>query len=107
MVACPHLGCCVDPDGDADRNMILGKQFFVTPSDSVAIIAANAHAIPFFKDAGGLKVIAPTRPFAAFRTLACGVSFRDRSRCFPCPPPLPRFALPFVISVAGVTAVVP
>lgn len=34
--------------------MILGRQFFVTPSDSVAIIAANSAAIPFFK--GGLKV---------------------------------------------------
>lgn len=36
--------------GDGDRNMILGKGFFVTPSDSVAIIAANAQeAIPYFK----------------------------------------------------------
>lgn len=36
--------------GDGDRNMILGKQFFVTPSDSVAIIAANAQeTIPYFK----------------------------------------------------------
>lgn len=36
--------------GDGDRNMILGKGFFVTPSDSVAIIAANAEkAIPYFK----------------------------------------------------------
>lgn len=36
--------------GDGDRNMILGRQFFVTPSDSVAIIAANAkEAIPYFK----------------------------------------------------------
>jgi phosphoglucomutase len=33
-------------DGDADRNMILGKQFFVSPSDSIAIITANAHLIP-------------------------------------------------------------
>lgn len=42
-------------DGDGDRNMILGKQFFVNPSDSLAIIAANAQAtIPYFK--GGLKV---------------------------------------------------
>lgn len=42
-------------DGDGDRNMILGKQFFVNPSDSLAIIAANAQkAIPYFKD--GLKV---------------------------------------------------
>ena len=42
-------------DGDGDRNMILGKQFFITPSDSVAMIAANAQeAIPYFKS--GLKV---------------------------------------------------
>ena len=35
--------------------MVLGSSFFVTPSDSVAIIAANAQeAIPYFK--GGLKV---------------------------------------------------
>lgn len=42
-------------DGDGDRNMILGDKFFVSPSDSVAMIAANAQAaIPYFK--GGLKV---------------------------------------------------
>lgn len=36
--------------GDGDRNMILGRSFFVTPSDSVAIIAANAQeAIPYFQ----------------------------------------------------------
>lgn len=36
--------------GDGDRNMILGRGFFVTPSDSVAIIAANAQeAIPYFQ----------------------------------------------------------
>ena len=29
-------------DGDADRNMILGKNFFVTPSDSVAILVAQS-----------------------------------------------------------------
>ena len=46
--------CSCVVDGDADRNMILGRKFFVTPSDSVAIIAANASAIPFF--ASGLKV---------------------------------------------------
>ena len=34
--------------------MILGKKFFITPSDSVAMIAANADAIPYFKS--GLKV---------------------------------------------------
>jgi phosphoglucomutase len=37
--------------GDGDRNMILGSSFFVTPSDSVAVIAANAkEAIPYFKN---------------------------------------------------------
>eukprot|EP00898_Chlorokybus_atmophyticus_P007730 jgi/Chlat1/7959/Chrsp69S07393 len=44
-------------DGDGDRNMILGNNFFVTPSDSVAIIAANAQeTIPYFK--GGIKASA-------------------------------------------------
>ncbi|KAF5945597.1 hypothetical protein HYC85_015825 [Camellia sinensis] len=51
----PEFGAAAD--GDADRNMILGKRFFVTPSDSVAIIAANAvKAIPYFSD--GLKGVA-------------------------------------------------
>ena len=36
-------------DGDGDRNMILGKKFFVTPSDSLAILAANAHLIPGYR----------------------------------------------------------
>lgn len=38
----PSMGAACD--GDADRNMILGRQFFVTPSDSVAVIAANSEA---------------------------------------------------------------
>jgi phosphoglucomutase len=33
-------------DGDGDRNMILGRNFFVTPSDSLAVLAANAHLVP-------------------------------------------------------------
>lgn len=37
-------------DGDGDRNMIVGKQIFVTPSDSLAIIAANADQVPAYKD---------------------------------------------------------
>jgi phosphoglucomutase len=49
-------------DGDADRNMILGKQFFVTPSDSLAILAAHAHIIPFFGQQGGLKSVARSMP---------------------------------------------
>ena len=45
-------------DGDGDRNMVLGRKFFVTPSDSVAMIAANAQqCIPYFAD--GLKVGVP------------------------------------------------
>ncbi|XP_057475505.1 phosphoglucomutase, chloroplastic-like [Actinidia eriantha] len=48
-------------DGDGDRNMILGRGFFVTPSDSVAIIAANAEeAIPYFQD--GPKGLARSMP---------------------------------------------
>jgi phosphoglucomutase len=41
----PEFGAACD--GDADRNMILGRGFFVTPSDSVAIIVANYKLIPY------------------------------------------------------------
>ena len=51
-------------DGDADRNMVLGRRFFVTPSDSVAVIAAQAHAIPFFAR-GGLRAVARSMPTSA------------------------------------------
>ena len=37
-------------DGDGDRNMILGKSFFVSPSDSVAILTDNYQTIPAYKD---------------------------------------------------------
>lgn len=37
-------------DGDGDRNMILGKGLFVSPGDSLAVIAANADALPAFSD---------------------------------------------------------
>ncbi|KAK9935460.1 hypothetical protein M0R45_022563 [Rubus argutus] len=58
----PEFGAAAD--GDADRNMILGKRFFVTPSDSVAIIAANAvEAIPYFST--GLKGVARSMPTSA------------------------------------------
>ncbi|XP_068662283.1 phosphoglucomutase, cytoplasmic 2 isoform X2 [Aristolochia californica] len=58
----PEFGAAAD--GDADRNMVLGKRFFVTPSDSVAIIAANAvQAIPYF--ASGLKGVARSMPTSA------------------------------------------
>jgi len=50
-------------DGDGDRNMILGKGFFVNPSDSLAIIAANAHLVPGYKQ--GLAGIARSMPTSA------------------------------------------
>ncbi len=36
-------------DGDGDRNLIIGKGMFVTPSDSVAMLAANAHLAPGYR----------------------------------------------------------
>jgi phosphoglucomutase len=50
-------------DGDGDRNIILGKGIFVSPSDSVAIIAANAHLIPAYKD--GISGVARSMPTSA------------------------------------------
>ena len=49
-------------DGDGDRNMIYGKSAFVTPSDSVAVIADWADVIPYFKKTGirGLARSMPT-----------------------------------------------
>ena len=47
-------------DGDGDRNMILGKGFFVTPSDSLALIAANAKLAPGY--AGGIAGVARSMP---------------------------------------------
>ena len=47
-------------DGDGDRNMILGNNFFVNPSDSLALIAANATLIPGYKD--GLSGVARSMP---------------------------------------------
>mmetsp|Transcript_6263 Transcript_6263/g.7069 ORF Transcript_6263/g.7069 Transcript_6263/m.7069 type:complete len:577 (+) Transcript_6263:75-1805(+) len=54
----PDFGAAAD--GDADRNMVLGKKFFVTPSDSLAIIAANHKAIKYFKN--GLSGVARSMP---------------------------------------------
>jgi phosphoglucomutase len=47
-------------DGDGDRNMIVGRGIYVTPSDSLAILAANAHLAPGY--AGGLAGIARSMP---------------------------------------------
>jgi len=50
-------------DGDGDRNMILGHRFFVTPSDSLAILAANARTVPAYR--AGLAGIARSMPTSA------------------------------------------
>jgi phosphoglucomutase len=50
-------------DGDGDRNLIIGRGRFVTPSDSLAILAANAHLAPGYAD--GLKGIARSMPTSA------------------------------------------
>jgi phosphoglucomutase len=50
-------------DGDGDRNLIVGRGRFITPSDSLAMLAANAHFAPGY--AGGLKGIARSMPTSA------------------------------------------
>jgi len=57
----PEFGAA--SDGDGDRNMILGNHFFVTPSDSLAILAANAKAAPGYR--GGIAGIARSMPTSA------------------------------------------
>lgn len=47
-------------DGDGDRNMIVGRQAYVTPSDSLAVLAANAHLAPGY--AKGIVGIARSMP---------------------------------------------
>ena len=56
-------------DGDGDRNMILGRKFFVTPSDSLAIITDNYKYIPAYKD--GIYGVAKS---AATSTAVCRVA---------------------------------
>lgn len=54
----PDFGAAAD--GDGDRNMILGRSFFVTPSDSLAVLAANARLVPAFGE--GLAGVARSMP---------------------------------------------
>lgn len=63
-------------DGDGDRNMILGRGVYVTPSDSLAVLAANAHLAPGY--ARGLAGVARSMPtsravdrVAAAKGIAC------------------------------------
>ena len=47
-------------DGDGDRNMIVGPGLFVTPSDSLAVMTANAHLLPGYRD--GIAGVARSMP---------------------------------------------
>ena len=59
--AAPDFGAA--SDGDGDRNMIVGRNFIVTPSDSLAVLAANATLVPGY--AAGLKGVARSMPTSA------------------------------------------
>ena len=59
----PTLGAA--NDGDGDRNLIAGANFFVTPSDSLAIICDNWEAIPHFVKGGGPQGVARSMPSSA------------------------------------------
>ena len=60
-VDAPDLGAA--SDGDGDRNMIVGRGIYVTPSDSLAVLAANAHFAPAYST--GLAGIARSMPTSA------------------------------------------
>ncbi len=50
-------------DGDGDRNMVVGRGIYVSPSDSLAVLAANATLAPGYRS--GLKGIARSMPTSA------------------------------------------
>jgi phosphoglucomutase len=57
----PDLGAA--SDGDGDRNLIIGRGFFVAPSDSLAMLAANAHLAPAYSK--GIAGVARSMPTSA------------------------------------------
>ncbi len=57
----PNFGAA--SDGDGDRNLIIGRHRFITPSDSLAMLAANAHLAPGYRQ--GLAGIARSMPTSA------------------------------------------
>lgn len=59
--AAPDFGAA--SDGDGDRNMVVGRGVYVSPSDSLAVLAANAHLAPGYS--AGLKGIARSMPTSA------------------------------------------
>jgi phosphoglucomutase len=54
----PDFGAC--SDGDGDRNIVLGQKTYVSPSDSLAVITANAHLVRGYKD--GISGVARSMP---------------------------------------------
>ncbi len=67
-------------DGDGDRNMILGRACFVNPSDSLAVLADNAHLVPAYRD--GLVGVARSMPTSAAVDV---VAKEKRFSCFETP----------------------
>jgi len=67
-------------DGDGDRNMILGKKFFVSPSDSLAILTDNYRYIPAYKN--GIYGVAKS---AATSTAVCRVAKALKVDCYEVP----------------------
>ena len=59
--AAPDFGAA--SDGDGDRNMVIGQGVYVSPSDSLAVLAANATLAPGYKD--GLRGVARSMPTSA------------------------------------------
>ncbi len=63
-------------DGDGDRNMIVGRRFLVTPSDSLAVLAANAQLVPgYAKGIAGVARSMPTSRAADRVAEALGINF--------------------------------
>lgn len=67
-------------DGDGDRNMILGRHFFVTPSDSLAILTDNYQYVPAYKN--GIYGVAKS---AATSTAVCRVAQAKNLPCYVVP----------------------
>ena len=57
----PDVGAA--SDGDGDRNLIIGRGRYVSPSDALAVLAANAHLVPAYRQ--GLKGVARSMPTSA------------------------------------------
>jgi phosphoglucomutase len=63
MLSADAPDCGAASDGDGDRNMVVGRGIYVSPSDSLAVLAANAHLAPGY--AKGLAGVARSMPTSA------------------------------------------